>query len=83
MNSIIVCSLNDPAGTNIRERLIEAYDFKETEEVYDNYPVYSRDQATIVCSQRDIVFVEDVETTSGMQTTILFPDTLRRVASRA
>jgi D-aminoacyl-tRNA deacylase len=65
MSSIIICSLNDPAGTNIRERLIESDEFEETDEMYDGYPVYSKDQARIVCSHKDIVFVDDVESHFG------------------
>jgi len=59
--SVVVCSLNDPAGTNIRERLIERYDFQETDEVFDGSPVYARDEFKIACSHKDIVFVEGLE----------------------
>jgi D-aminoacyl-tRNA deacylase len=61
MRTIIVCSLNDPAGTNIRERLIESYDFKETDDYFFGSPIYSLGQLTLVSSPKDIVFVDGLD----------------------
>ena len=64
-SAVIVCSLRDPAGTNIRERLIEKYPFKDTGEFFDNSPIYrmgnSEDGISLVSSSKDIVFVEGLD----------------------
>lgn len=60
--TLIVCSVNDPAGTNIRERLLEKYPFEEGKEVYDQNPVYSLDSnITLATSRQGIVFVSDLD----------------------
>lgn len=61
MNSVIVCSQNDPAGTNIRDRLLEKFPFKETNDVFDSSPVYAWSDKLLVSSLRDIVFVDNLD----------------------
>lgn len=62
MKTVIVCSLNDPAGTNIRERLLENYPFEESEMLFDGTPVYSLDpEIYLASSVKDIVFVNNLD----------------------
>jgi len=61
MKTIIVCSLNDRAGTNIRERLLENYSFKEAEFYFDENPVYCLGpELVLVSSVQDIVNVDNL-----------------------
>ena len=58
----IVCSVGDPAGSNIRERLLERFKFKECEPDYDRNTVYSLESDTIlVSSTKRIVFIDDLD----------------------
>jgi D-aminoacyl-tRNA deacylase len=63
VKNVIVCSLRDPAGTNIKERLLERYPFKESNsDFFDDNPVYSiGTNLFIVSSQQDIIFVDNLE----------------------
>lgn len=65
MKSVIVCSLNDPAGTNIRERLIEGYEFKDNGTFFDSYPVYENERFHLCCSHKEVIFIDDVESHFG------------------
>jgi D-aminoacyl-tRNA deacylase len=65
MKTVIVCSLNDPAGKNIRDRLLESYPFKAVGEKFDSSDVYSWDDKIIVSSRKDIVFVDKLDETFG------------------
>jgi len=65
MKTVIVCSLNDPAGTNIRDRLLESYPFREANEESDSSPVYSWNDKIIVSARKDIVFVDQLDETFG------------------
>jgi D-aminoacyl-tRNA deacylase len=59
MKTVIICSLLDPAGTNIKERLLENFDFRESNEIYDQNPVYRIDpDISLVTSRQGIVFVD-------------------------
>lgn len=62
LKTVIVSSLNDHAGTNIRERLIENFSFKETGDFFDGSPVYSlSNDLVLVSSRKDIIFVDDLD----------------------
>ena len=61
MKSVIVCSLNDPAGCNIKERLLENFPFFETSEFYDSSPIYSWSDKLLVSSHKEIVHVDDLD----------------------
>ena len=62
MKTIIICSLNDSAGTNIRERLLEKYAFSEDDFYFDGNPVYKFGTELILVSSRsDIVFVDNLD----------------------
>ncbi len=61
MKIVMVCSLNDPAGTNIKERLLDAYPFETTSEWFDSSPVYSCIDKFIVSARKDVVFVEKLD----------------------
>ncbi len=41
MDIAIICSKKDPAGMNIRERLLALFPFKKTSEIHDGNPVYA------------------------------------------
>ncbi len=58
MKTLIVDSLNDPAGTNIRERLLEAFPFEDSGKAFDGNPVYVIEpEISLVSSRQGIVFV--------------------------
>ena len=40
MNTAIITSQKDTAGTNIKQQLLELFDFKKTNENFDDNPVY-------------------------------------------
>jgi D-aminoacyl-tRNA deacylase len=65
LKSVVVCSLNDPAGTNIRERMLETYGFKDNGTTFDSYPVYENEQFYLACSHKEAIFIDDVETYFG------------------
>lgn len=65
LKSVIVCSLNDPAGTNIRERLIEGYGFKDNGAFFDSYPIYENERFYLACSHKEVIFIDDVESHFG------------------
>lgn len=61
MKNVIVCSLNDPAGSNIRERLLERFPFEMQDDWFDGSPVYAFDNTFLASSRKDIVFVEGLD----------------------
>jgi len=62
MKTVIVCSLNDSAGTNIRERLLEKYAFGEADFYFDGSPAYEIGTELILVSSRsDIIFVNSLD----------------------
>lgn len=62
LKTLIVCSVTDPAGTNIRERLLESYPFVESDKRYDGNPVYVLEpEILLVTSRRGIVFIDDLD----------------------
>ncbi|MHB1868045.1 MAG: D-aminoacyl-tRNA deacylase [Nitrososphaerales archaeon] len=63
MKTVIVCSLKDPAGTNIRDRLLDAYPFKPIDELFDSWQVYAWNDIVIVSAKKDIVFVDHLDET--------------------
>ena len=65
VKTVIVSSLNDSAGTNIRDRLLESYPFKATDGQFDSSPVYSWNDKIIVSGRKDIAFVDHLDETFG------------------
>ncbi|MDA4130470.1 MAG: hypothetical protein OK457_06840 [Thaumarchaeota archaeon] len=64
LKTVIVCSLCDPAGTNIRERLLEKFPFVKSENFFDGSPIYSlASDILLVSSRKEIIFVDDLEDT--------------------
>jgi D-aminoacyl-tRNA deacylase len=62
LKSLIVCSVTDPAGTNIRERLIESQPFIESADTYDASPVYElKPDIKLVTSRKGVVYVDDLD----------------------
>lgn len=57
-----MCSISDPAGTNIRERLLERCPFVESAKMYDRNPVYVLGtDISLATSRKGIVFVDDLD----------------------
>ena len=65
MKNVIVCSLNDPAGTNIRERLLERFPFEMQSDWFDDSPIYSLGNTLLASSRKDIVFVDGLDQKFG------------------
>jgi D-aminoacyl-tRNA deacylase len=65
LKTVIVCSANDPAGTNIRDRLLEKFPFHETDELFQNSKIYSWSDLFVVSSSKDIVFVDGLDEQFG------------------
>lgn len=61
MKSVIVCSLHDPAGANIRGRLLENFPFSETNELFDSLPVYSWSDRLLVSSHRETIRIDNLD----------------------
>ena len=62
MRTVIVNSLTDPAGTNIRERLLENYPFKESDTVFDGSSTYETDpDISLATSRSGIVYVDNLD----------------------
>jgi D-aminoacyl-tRNA deacylase len=72
VKTVIVCSLNDSAGTNIRERLIEKFDFRDSGQVFEDSPIYEADGVLIVSSSREIIFVDGLDERLGQETRYVF-----------
>lgn len=60
-NFVLVCSAHDPAGCNIRDRLVEEFGFQETGKKYSSFPVYAFENIVIATSDKEIVFTEDLD----------------------
>jgi D-aminoacyl-tRNA deacylase len=78
--TVLICSLNDAAGTNIRERLFDLHGYSEfRNEFFDGSPVHTltppSDNILLVSSQKDIVYVEGLDERFGKDD----PDSTRYV----
>jgi D-aminoacyl-tRNA deacylase len=63
MKTVIVCSSTDPAGTNIRDRLIEQLPFSETSRKYDDLPVLEYGAISLVSSKKESIYNDDLDRT--------------------
>jgi D-aminoacyl-tRNA deacylase len=62
LKTLIVNSTSDPAGSNIKERLLENYPFEESDIVFDGNPTYViPPDITLASSNKGIVFVENLD----------------------
>ncbi|MHA1708784.1 MAG: D-aminoacyl-tRNA deacylase [Candidatus Baldrarchaeia archaeon] len=57
----IITSTADIASMNIKERLIELYDFKETTRVIEGHPVYECEGIELVTINEDLVEAEHID----------------------
>ncbi|MHB1908070.1 MAG: D-aminoacyl-tRNA deacylase [Nitrososphaerales archaeon] len=57
LETVIVNSSTDPAGSTIHKELVEAFSFKETGDFYDGLPVYSNNGILLATTQKPIVNV--------------------------
>lgn len=60
MQYAIIISEQDPAGLNIKECLLELYDFKENA-IFENHPVYSKDNVKLYSIEESSVFAENID----------------------
>ncbi len=60
-NFVLVSSQNDIAGLNIRDRLLENYEFKKSKKEFEGNTVYERENIFLVTSKRDIVFADNLD----------------------
>jgi D-aminoacyl-tRNA deacylase len=60
LKTVVVCSVQDSAGTNIRERLFESRSFEESDLVFDGSPIYVREpEIYLVTSRQFIIYVDE------------------------
>ncbi len=57
---LIVYSMQDPAGLNIKTQLIEDFQFQQTEETFQELPVYKRGDVRLVGVQSTIIEAESL-----------------------
>lgn len=72
MNTAIIVSKKDIAGMNIKGKLLELFSFKESEEKYDNNPIFQLDDPKINNAEvklytlnKDTVNAEDIDKEIG------------------
>ena len=63
MQYAIVISETDPAGLNIKECLLELYDWKETD-TYENHPVYEYKNAKLYSIEEKSIHAENLKITA-------------------
>ncbi|MGI0081336.1 MAG: D-aminoacyl-tRNA deacylase [Nitrososphaerales archaeon] len=61
MKTVIINSALDPAGSNIHDRLVEEFGYKEIADQYDGLTAYGEGEALLVTSKKEILFVEDLD----------------------
>ncbi len=61
IKTAIIVSKKDIAGINIKNNLIELYDFEETEESYDNEPVYEYKKIKLYTVEKESIYNEDID----------------------
>ncbi|MEM1537556.1 MAG: D-aminoacyl-tRNA deacylase [Candidatus Nezhaarchaeales archaeon] len=61
MSTIIVASIQDPAGLKVKEKLLKKYRFKEIELVFDDAPVYRMDNVLLATSSKHTIYSDHVE----------------------
>ena len=61
MSISIVASSKDPAGINIRNNLLELFDFGKIGEKFDGNDVYQRDNIRLYLTNNDLVYSENID----------------------
>lgn len=61
MKTSIIVSKTDPAGMNIKERLLELYKFEKTDENFENNPVYQLNDIKLYTVEKESIFNEDID----------------------
>jgi D-aminoacyl-tRNA deacylase len=60
---LVISSEKDPAGSNIKQRLIESFGFRATESNYDSSPVYTFENILLASSMQEIINIgSDLDT---------------------
>ncbi len=52
---LIMNSQNDPAGSNIFQRLLENYDFRKIEKTFDSFPVFRLENIFVASCQEEVI----------------------------
>ncbi len=60
LKKLVIVSSKDKAGTNIKEALVRKFDFEETSERFDSYPIFKRGNYEILTSSKDIIFSDHI-----------------------
>ena len=58
--AIIICS-TDPAGMNMKESLITLFPFKETDETFNNHPIYEHKNLKIYTTEEKTIYAENID----------------------
>ena len=58
---VLVTSEQDIASLNIFDVLIQEYDFKETNERFENNPILRRDDILLITTNRDMIYCDHLE----------------------
>lgn len=59
---VLITSTRDPAGTLLAQTLIQQYHFVRSEETFDATPLYHRDDFILVQAEKDLLFVDYLDT---------------------
>ncbi|WP_297418258.1 D-aminoacyl-tRNA deacylase [Thermococcus sp.] len=77
---VIMSTKVDPASVNIVEKLVENFGFKETEEVFDNNPVYIKGNMAILTTNDEMIYYDNLD--SGIERQLGFKPEIIAFASR-
>lgn len=58
IKKLVVFSKKDIAGTNIVKILIDKFNFSETGEAFDGFPVYGKNDISIACGKNDAIYLD-------------------------
>ena len=58
---VIVTTDQNICGINIRKTLLDNWDFKETEEIFDESPIYKFKNIRMVFSKKDVIFADHLD----------------------
>ena len=60
MNTAIISSSKDPAGVNIRNSLIEVFNFEKTNEKFDDNDIYQHQNIRLYQINDDLIFADNI-----------------------
>jgi len=77
----IIVSKKDPAGLNIKERLLELFNFKETDELFENNKVYQYNNIKLYTTEKESIDCNYVDKEIGCEQ-IIFATKHRSIEGR-